>query len=827
MKTFLCLALVAASSVLGVAVAVYLAGPPETQTISRPAKLVAQAVTSPPSVELPSVELQLPALSADRVPSRRTQALLDEPPLPQEEVAQSLPALKPVVVPVQARIARQATEARPAPEELPAPKPEPPVMLAQSPAQPTMGGLPAMSGGTAPSGDIMSNMVNSLMQNPEQMRQLIQGTGLQDQTLGNLLNQLSGQKSAPAPAAPTPAPAPQTNNAPADTLPPKTDDTAAEEHKATITAVPGSGSGGEHLMINIQNEDIRSVLEALSEQGELNILPSANVQGDVSAVLKDVDVNTALDAILRSTGFVAKREGKFIYVGTAADFDAMRMSLDTIGTRIFRPNYVTAKDLMTLLTPLVSAGVGKISITAPSEIGIQSDANKAGGNTFASNEAVLVQDYEGVLLELEQVVLEIDKQPMQVSIEAMILSVDLNDNYQFGINLEAFQAGQAARLGIGTPRTAPLNGTGQSDGSTGADLGAVTFTNGGLQFAYLNGNIGAFINAVETIGDTNVIATPKLLCLNKQRAEILIGAQYGYVNSTVTQTFTTQSVQFLEVGAALRIRPFIGTDGMIRMEIHPELSTGQVVVSGNFTLPQKQLTQVTTNVMCRDGCTVVLGGLMREDLETATTQVPVLGSIPYIGPFFRSVNETIVRREIMVLVTPRIIYEPDASRKAEKEGNAFVRRQQVVADHLSPYNRYDMSRRYTQKAEAALKAGDPKKAAHLLNLAMVFDPQNMTAQQLRSDLEKEVPPPAVRAGVALPATRSNMPAPGTAHPHVPPPPPGDGHAVDGEQVAPWLLDDLQGKGMTPIVPIKAPTLFPAVNVPLPAANIPPNDARSP
>ena len=73
-----------------------------------------------------------------------------------------------------------------------------------------------------------------------------------------------------------------------------------------------------------------------------------------------------------------------------------------------------------------------------------------------------------------------------------------------------------------------------------------------LQFAYLDGNIGAFINAVETIGDTNVIATPKLLCLNKQRAEILIGAQYGYVNSTVTQTFTTQSVQFLEVGAALR-----------------------------------------------------------------------------------------------------------------------------------------------------------------------------------------------------------------------------------------------------------------------------------
>src|SRR5271156_3713885 len=102
MKTLLRLALVTASSVLGVAAAVYLAGPPETQTISRPAKLVAQVVASPP-VELqpkfvaqavrspPPVELQLPALSADRAPSRTTEPQLGEPPLPQEAIARALP----------------------------------------------------------------------------------------------------------------------------------------------------------------------------------------------------------------------------------------------------------------------------------------------------------------------------------------------------------------------------------------------------------------------------------------------------------------------------------------------------------------------------------------------------------------------------------------------------------------------------------------------------------------------------------------------------------------------------------------------------------------
>jgi hypothetical protein len=164
---------------------------------------------------------------------------LGEPPLPQEPIARTLPELKPAVAQGQARVAHQAPREHPATEELPTPQPDArSVMLAQSPALPSMGGLPSMSGGTAPSGDIMSNMVNSLMQNPDQMRQLLQGTGLQDQTLGNLLNQLSGQKSAPAPAAPLPAPAPQTNIAPAQTLPPKTDDAATESTRPTSAPCP-------------------------------------------------------------------------------------------------------------------------------------------------------------------------------------------------------------------------------------------------------------------------------------------------------------------------------------------------------------------------------------------------------------------------------------------------------------------------------------------------------------------------------------------------------------------------------------------------------------
>ena len=231
MKTFLRLALVVASSVLGVAAAVYLAGPPgdADHQLGR-AKLVAQvgfdaAGRNPAPVELPTAASPV---DADRAPSRRlAQPLLDEPPLPQEEVCPSaLCAEAPVRVATRRKsaVASQASDARQVAEELPlTPKPRAPRRDAgQSRSDaPTTGELlpsasPSASGGTAPAPDIMSGMINNLMQNPDQLRQLIQGTGLQDQTLGNLLNQLSGPKSAPASAAPAPASASGTSPCPAN-----------------------------------------------------------------------------------------------------------------------------------------------------------------------------------------------------------------------------------------------------------------------------------------------------------------------------------------------------------------------------------------------------------------------------------------------------------------------------------------------------------------------------------------------------------------------------------------------------------------------------------
>jgi type IV pilus assembly protein PilQ len=506
------------------------------------------------------------------------------------------------------------------------------------------------------------------------------------------------------PLPPPPAPAPEPEPLP-----------AAVSRAPSVTR----DEADNRLRITVQNSDIRDVLELLSQQGDLNILASKNVTGAVSASLAGVDVESALAAILKSTGFISRREGKFIYVGTPEDFEAMDQSLDPVSTRVYRPNYIRAAELQVLITPLLSTNSGKITVSTQAKIDIPASQTETGGDMMTGTDVVIVKDYERVLMQIDQLVCEVDQRPRQVLIDTMIISVKLSDENKFGINWQVLKNKSNVKLGLGTPP---------------ADVSNVTFGDGGLTFGYVDSSIANLVAALETIGETNVVAAPRLLCLNKQRAEIQIGEQLGYVSTTVTETSSTQSIQFLDTGTLLRLRPFISSDGSIRMEVHPELSTGTVSVDQGLTLPNKEVTQVTTNVMCQNGSTVVIGGLIREDLQTNTDQVPVLGNIPVAGALFRHKVDKIDRREILVLITPRLIDDPVLSQEGSRLGNEFLRRQEVVFDKMSPIGRRYHGERNFRKAKAAWAACDEHTALKYANLAVHFDPMNREAIALRDEV---------------------------------------------------------------------------------------------
>jgi len=565
-----------------------------------------------------------------------------------------------------------------------------------------------------------------------------------------------------------------------------------------------SAEGDDRLSFNISGMEIRKALEWLSEQGGLNIVATQSVSGVVNSVaLNNVDAETALGVILESTGYVMRRKDQFIYVGTPEDFKDLDQAHDTITTRVYRPNYVTAAELQTLIQPLLSQS-GTISVTTAAETGIATDGDSSGGNSLANGDAVVVRDYELVLREIDQVISELDKRPTQVAIEAMILSVKLNDANQFGINWQFLRDLDHVRFGLGEPRTNPLNGSGLANSATGGTIGEFAF-DGGLAFAFLDSNLGAFINALETIGDTNVIATPRLTCLNKQRAEILIGAELGYISTTVTQTQSTQSVEFLRVGTELRLRPFISSDGLIRMEVHPQLSTGAVRVEGGFTIPDKEVTEVTTNIMVRDGCTVIIGGLVREDLNVTSSQIPYLGSLPFVGPLFRQRSEEIERSEIVVLITPHIIYEPDTCDEGEGAACEMHRRQAVYADHMSPISKRYLGRKYRRLAQEALAVGDADRARRFVDFSIRLDPSNRAAIDLQSDIDAgrldvdhSSTAPVIKGGLLYdpalyqnggqgiaPGIESTGDVPVNGEPMT-----LDG-SLDNEAIAPWILDRLE------------------------------------
>lgn len=647
-----------------------------------------------------------------------------------------------------------ASAEKPTTAPTPAPTDVPPVGTNGEPAATASAALPAVTlpaapvtapalmpvePAASPYRDLVADQAARLEATIQRVEQIAQQDKL-NELLGNLQQRLEQSRQAaaepaPAPEAPPaldplalppdaapsaavpPPPAPAISNAQprADSLPTPSAAPNSAPNPATFTR----GEGDDDLTINAKDTDIRDVLELLSQQGGLNILASKSVTGTVTASLSGVTVETALASILRSTGFIARREGDIIYVGTPADFSLMDQSGDRILTRVYRPNYIKASDLQALVTPMLTPDVGRVTVSAASQVDIPADQVKTGGNDFAGTDVVVVRDYEAILREVDAIFAEVDTKPRQVAIEAMILSVRLNDELSVGVNFDALRDTNNARLVSGTPLTS---------------LAEVGVGSGGLKFGFLDSSLGMFINALETVGDTNVIASPRLTCLNKQRAEIQIGEQLGYVNTTVTQTFSTQSVSFLDVGTLLRIRPFIGNDGLIRMEVHPELSTGSVTVSNGLTLPNKSVTQVTTNIMCRDGCTAVIGGLIREDLSTTASQIPLIGNLPWVGVAFRQRTGKIGRSELIVLITPRIIGEPTMNQEGIAYGNQFAQRQAVYFDKMSPIGKRNYANHYFRLARAAFNAGDYPTALKQVNWSIQFDPLNRDAITFRNEV---------------------------------------------------------------------------------------------
>jgi general secretion pathway protein D len=426
----------------------------------------------------------------------------------------------------------------------------------------------------------------------------------------------------------------------------------------SVRLVPLPGDE-KRITLHIDDLDVRKALEMLSRQTSMSLAISPGVTGRVTIDLRDKTVGEALDTIARLCHLTIRRDRNITYVSTLADL--RQTEEDELPIRVYHLNYVRSTDLEAMIRPLLSEK-GTMTTSPDSERGIGTSPDKAGGNLMAGGEVVIVQDYEQMLRTVDRVVAQIDVQPQQVLIEAVVVSLDLKKDMELGVNFGVLDgAGKALGVvGDGSLINAAAGFTPASVLAAGGKLannggGGFSEPVPGLKFGFVDKSTTGFLRALETLGETKVLACPRVLVVNKQRAEIQLGNRLGFQTISQNSTSTTQQVQFIDVGTLLRLRPFISSDGVIRMEIHPERSSGEIDLNG---VPQTSGTQLTTNIMIPDGATLVIGGLIDNEVEHQRSGIPLLDRLPWIGMLFRETTDKVTRKELIVLLTPHI-YRPE------------------------------------------------------------------------------------------------------------------------------------------------------------------------
>jgi general secretion pathway protein D len=344
--------------------------------------------------------------------------------------------------------------------------------------------------------------------------------------------------------------------------------------------------------------------------------------------------------------------------------------------------YANATELLQVLTGVSenldeSKGTGKAAKGKPTQgISIQADE--------ASN-ALIITAPPDQFRALQAIIRKLDIRRAQVQVEAIIAEVSYDKAKQLGVQWivdgSLSDQGPLGVINLGSPSisdiaTAAVNGTGISLGS-GTTLGFGRFDDDSVNFA-------ALIQALESDSASNILSTPSLTTLDNQEAEIVIGQNVPFITGSYSSTGSSsssvnpfQTVTREDVGLTLRVKPQINEGNSIKLEIEQEISSIDASAStGTSDIVTKKRT-IKTVVMVEDGHTIVLGGLIEENLQQTEEKVPILGDIPLLGALFRANKTTKVKQNLMVFLRPVVIRDDAVNSQIANDKYNFFRAQQL------------------------------------------------------------------------------------------------------------------------------------------------------
>ena len=402
----------------------------------------------------------------------------------------------------------------------------------------------------------------------------------------------------------------------------------------------------------------------------------------------EVEAKNVLEDVLGKVKIIPYERLHALVIITTSDYfgivQSLIMKLDVEGietgaaTRVYFLQNAKAKDVSTLLNTLF----GGITETQSAEgtrvvrrYGRTEEETETGGVTTSlegkikmvaderTNALVVTTSPRNFAL-LESLLKELDSRSPQVLIEAWIVEVTLNDAVKYGVEWKFFEEHKIDNKGYSS--------TGK--GGFGLQDFSLSTTPQGLSYWLLkdSADVGAFLNMLGEITKVNINSTPRILTSNNKEAIIRVGQDVPIVKDIRFDTLGNPvfSYEYREVGIKLTVTPSINNERDVALNVKQEIET----IIGEFTDPTNPPTfgarEAQTSVVVKNGQTIIIGGLIKDDKTLTTKKIPIAGDIPLLGLLFRNQSTTTDKTELMVFITPTVIYTPEEAEEMTRSQEA-------------------------------------------------------------------------------------------------------------------------------------------------------------
>jgi type IV pilus secretin PilQ/predicted competence protein len=443
---------------------------------------------------------------------------------------------------------------------------------------------------------------------------------------------------------------------------------------------------GQHVSLDFKDADIHNVLRLLAEVSKLNIVATDDVHGKVTLRLFDVPWDQALDIILQVLNLESEQEGNVIRISTVKRLREEREELqkaqeaakavEPLRIAYIKVNYAKATKLADIVSGAArSKGASTGTRTRSEEEGVLTSRGSVFVDEFSNT--LVVRDIQRGIDNARELVRRLDVQTPQVLIESNIVEATTSFARDLGIqwgykSAIGPQTGQIT--GVNFPGTIGLGGSGLGSGVNGvpfiADFPAAVAPGSGTALDLALGSIDSSqalnlrLSALESEGKARIISRPRVVTLNNVAATIksltIIRVKLPSTGTVINTGAggaagaNSTATEKIETGIILVVTPQVSADGYVLLDMFAKSSQADFTRTVD-QIPTEISREANSHILIKDGQTVVLGGIYRDNLSNAQTGIPFLKDLPGLGWMFREFNKKDDREDLLVFLTPRVM----------------------------------------------------------------------------------------------------------------------------------------------------------------------------